>query len=473
MTNAAEYSLALLLTGALLSYVGGPRLKAACLWLIPAAAVLLIVGISQHGSGWWRVDRLGVLIGIAALVIGGCALHYANRQFHGERRADGIIASSFVVIATVLASDLAANPAALVVSWVATSISVILLLRAGSGNWSRSITAHAAKTFVLTDTCLVAGSLLGWWVVGRHAMTTSFGAHLPRGGAGAVILLAAAAVAAMGRAGLTTRSSWVVGTIATPTSLSALLHAGVVNAGALLLIRIEGLTGSIWGVEIVLIALSLSVLVVLAPRIHARVDLKGQLAVSTVAQMAFMFLTLALGWPVLAITHLIGHGLYKAGRFMAAGGALESRSRQRRQAPQGTHISSAMKVLGCVGIVLIATTFGVTQGGGVLAAMGVFGPGAVVLWLTRTKQPTVRPLATWIVLVLGLSVYGCLLVGCERLLGSSLPTTLWHAPWWLLGVLVAIVSTVTTRWGHRASSPVAVGVPHAPFIDHIPVGEAA
>jgi NAD(P)H-quinone oxidoreductase subunit 5 len=308
---------------------------------------------------------------------------------------------------------------------------------------------------VIFDGVLVLGAVIGLWWLGKGAQTSPFESSYALSGLGAVALLATASVAAIGRAGLTTRSSWVIGTIATPTSVSALLHAGVVNAGALLILRAQGLTGSIWWIEILTAALCFTVLVMLAPRIHARVDLKGQLATSTISQMAFMLLALSLGWPLIALTHLIGHGLYKATRFMAAGGAIEARSRRRRRAPSGNRIENHVRILGSAGIVLTASALAMTLHGDVLTAMGVLAPGAVAVWWVRTKEPILQPFMSWLLLALGLTFYGAFVAGAELFLEPSLPSGLWQAPWSVLGVITGAVSLISIL--RHSREPITAG----------------
>ena len=109
------------------------------------------------------------------------------------------------------------------------------------------------------------------------------------------------------------------------------------------------------------------------------------------AQMAFMLLAVGLGWSLLALTHLVGHGLYKAGRFMAAGGATEARARLRRRSATGTQQTLRWRIGGAVGILLVAWAAAQAIGADGFAAMAVFGPAAAVVWWARTATATRTP----------------------------------------------------------------------------------
>jgi NAD(P)H-quinone oxidoreductase subunit 5 len=113
--------------------------------------------------------------------------------------------------------------------------------------------------------------------------------------------------------------SWLPDTMETPTPVSALMHAGIINAGGFLIIRLNPLvtlspaamsTLALFGAFTALFA-SLVMLT------HASV--KRSLAFSTVAQMGFMMLECGLGAFDLAVLHLAAHSLYKAHAFLASG----------------------------------------------------------------------------------------------------------------------------------------------------------
>jgi len=472
MTTAALITVTLLLVGSLVALRGRGSLQLAALAVFPVALVMLAVGASGPGSEWWTVDRVGAVLAAAALVIGACACRYAIQQFDGERRSGSIVGASFVVVAMVVATDLAATEVALTFSWVATSVATLLLLRAGSGSWRSHAVRRAAMAFGIVDAVLVGGILLAATLPGHLSLLASLDRPASLRGAAAMVVLAVAAIAAVGRAGLLPKSSWVIGTVTTPTSISALLHAGVVNAGALLLLRYEIAAGSRWWLATALAAGCLITLLVLAPRIHTRVDLKGQLAASTISQMAFMLLALALGWPLLALTHLVGHGLYKAGRFMAAGGATEARAILRRRAPRGSTIEMPARLAGVAVVLLLAAGLGIWGRGDVLAAMGVVGPGVAVVWWTRTASSIERPIRSVALLLAGLIAYAAVVAGAQHLLATSLPIRGWQSPWWVLGATVGIVSVITER-RQRGPGHVDHGVHRMPTATTAPLGEVA
>jgi len=113
--------------------------------------------------------------------------------------------------------------------------------------------------------------------------------------------------------------SWLPDTMETPTPVSALMHAGIINAGGFLIIRLNPLlTLSPAAMSILALFGAFTALFAsLVMLTHASV--KRSLAFSTVAQMGFMMLECGLGAFGLAVLHLVAHSLYKAHAFLSSG----------------------------------------------------------------------------------------------------------------------------------------------------------
>ena len=126
---------------------------------------------------------------------------------------------------------------------------------------------------------------------------------------------------------------WLTEVMETPTPVSALLHAGVVNAGGFLLIRFAEVMLLAPGMLAALVviggfsALFGSLVMLTQPAV------KTSLAWSTVAQMGFMILECGLALFPLALLHIVAHSLYKAHSFLASGGAVERVAAIRRPGP--------------------------------------------------------------------------------------------------------------------------------------------
>jgi NAD(P)H-quinone oxidoreductase subunit 5 len=118
--------------------------------------------------------------------------------------------------------------------------------------------------------------------------------------------------------------SWLPDTMETPTPVSALMHAGIINAGGFLVIRLSPLI-SISPISLDFLAVLGALTAIFGAVVMlTQTSVKRSLAYSTIAQMGFMMLQCGLGAYSAALLHLVGHSLYKAYAFLSTGSVLEA-----------------------------------------------------------------------------------------------------------------------------------------------------
>lgn len=181
-----------------------------------------------------------------------------------------------------------------------------------------------------------------------------------------VILLAGVGV----KAALVPLHGWLPTAMVAPAPVSALLHAvAVVKAGAFGIVRI---LYSVYGIELAsalglaqLVTVVASVTIIYGSiRALAQDDLKRRLAFSTVSQVSYIALGVAMAAPVAAaggLVHLVHQGLMKITLFFAAGVLAETLGIKRvsemdgvgRRAPW-TMAAFSLGALGMIGLPPIA-----------------------------------------------------------------------------------------------------------------------
>ena len=220
-------------------------------------------------------------------------------------------------------------------AWVATSLFLHRLLLF----YPDRIAAQRAarKKFVtarLGDVALIGAAVL--LTLGlrhdRHRAILS----AARAGSGGGLAVAAAgflAAAALLKSAQFPTHGWLTEVMETPTPVSALLHAGVINAGGFLLIRFADVMLLAPGVLAVLVMIGGFTALFGGLVMLTQPAVKTSLAWSTVAQMGFMILECGLALFPLALLHIVAHSLYKAHSFLASGGAVDIDRRHRRPGP--------------------------------------------------------------------------------------------------------------------------------------------
>lgn len=292
--------------------------------------------LGSHGVGLSvRMDALSITMLLLVTFIGWIVLRYAGTYLDGEARQGPFTGWLALTLASVLLLVTAGNLIQLLVAWVATSLFLHRLLLF----YPERLAARRAarKKFItarLGDAALIGATALLVVAYGTTDITAILAdARLGSGGNTTIAAAALLAVAACLKSAQFPAHGWLTEVMETPTPVSALLHAGVINAGGFLLIRFADVMLLAPGVLAVLVivggftALFASLVMLTQPAV------KTSLAWSTVAQMGFMIFECGLALFPLALLHIVAHSLYKAHSFLASGGAVERVAEIRRPGP--------------------------------------------------------------------------------------------------------------------------------------------
>ena len=118
---------------------------------------------------------------------------------------------------------------------------------------------------------------------------------------------------------------WLISSLNSPTPVSAIMHAGIVNGGGFLLIRFAPLYFSFPIMLNIIFCVGLISALLGSFWKLIQHDVKRMLACSTMSQMGFMLVQCGLGLFSSALAHLCWHGMFKAYLFLASGGAAQEK----------------------------------------------------------------------------------------------------------------------------------------------------
>ena len=300
------------------------------LWLALAGpSVLLSAGPAQAGA--WiqasaRSDILSCVVLLLVTFVGWVIVRYSRTYLSGEPGQPRYIASLMLTLAAVSVVVITNNAAVLAVAWLLSSLALHRLLTFYADRPAALIAAH--KKFLasrLADICLFGAVALLWLHFGtleidRIVAASPIVAPATPVLTWAVLLLV---VTALLKCAQLPMHGWLIQVMEAPTPVSALLHAGVVNLGGLVLIRFAPLLSEVPSAQVLLVVVGSLTAALAALVMMTRISIKVNLAWSTCAQMGFMLMECGLGWYELALLHLVAHSLYKAHAFLSAGGAVE------------------------------------------------------------------------------------------------------------------------------------------------------
>lgn len=274
-----------------------------------------------------RLDPLAWLMALFVLTIGLVVQRYSIRYMYGDR---SYRAYFFLLTLTTSAASfawLSDDVRLLLFSWGLTLTGLTLLFRLNKEwNGVRIAASISFRMFALSWLALLIAAawisqMTGHWQLSL-ALTNDGLSQLnawDRHGISFLLILAVIIPAAQ-----FPFQRWLLASAVVPTPVSAVMHAGLVNVGGILLARFAPLFSGSFAPVLLLIISSISVLIGTGI-ILVHVDYKRQLVGSTIAQMGFMLIQCALGAYLAAIIHLILHGLFKAALFLQAGSAIHQK----------------------------------------------------------------------------------------------------------------------------------------------------
>ncbi|SLN46046.1 NADH-quinone oxidoreductase subunit L [Roseivivax jejudonensis] len=282
-----------------------------------------------------RIDIVSVAMTLTVAFVGWIVLRFSRVALDGEAQQPAFMAWMAATIACVLLLVGAGNVVQLAFGWVATGFTLhrLLLFYPERPRARRAARKKALSGLVASAALLIATGIL---ITGFGTSDiAAINAAAERGEGPGLLWLAALllALAAVFKSALVPTHGWLTEVMEAPTPVSALLHAGVVNAGGFLLIRFADVLVATPGV-LALLALvgGFSALVAAAVAL-TQPAVKTALAWSTCAQMGFMVLQCGLALFPLALLHIVAHSLYKAHAFLASGGAVADVLSIRRPGP--------------------------------------------------------------------------------------------------------------------------------------------
>lgn len=276
-----------------------------------------------------RLDSLSVLMFGMIALLGFIIIKFSDNYLDGDQRQGAFIGRLSATIASVMLLVLSGNLGILLVSWVLTSISLHRLLvfyadRPGAQSAAR-------KKFILarlSDVSLVTAIVMIYHAYGTGNLEVIFSvikkaslSELPfMAIEGPAIFLV---LAALLKSAQFPTHGWLIEVMETPTPVSALLHAGLLNAGPFLIIRMAHLMDASSIGPIILMSIGGLTALIGSVAYLTQTSVKTALGYSSIAHMGFSLMVSGLGVYSAAMLHLVAHSFYKAHAFLSSGSVID------------------------------------------------------------------------------------------------------------------------------------------------------
>lgn len=305
--------------------------------------------VSQHGlvdpqgKGWGSLlfDPLSVLMSVVIVGISFIVHLYSVRYIAEEPGYARFFILLDIMTSALLVMVAAGDLITLLVAWHIIGVVLYFLL----GHDTRSETAYryafwTMLTYRIGDLPLILAAILLYQAFDSWSLTVIFQGFADNPGITTIFGLplsevsgSLVAFAAFARSAQFLLHTWLPYTMGGPTPVSALMHAGIVNAGGFLINRFAPVYIHTDGVLHWIFIVGLFTAVIGSVLMLTQNDIKKSLGYSTMGQMGFMIMECGVGAFSLAIYHLIAHGLFKGTLFLGAGGVINE-ARQSDNVPK-------------------------------------------------------------------------------------------------------------------------------------------
>lgn len=226
--------------------------------------------------------------------------------------------------------------------------------------------------------------------------------------------------------------SWLISSLNSPTPASALMHAGLVNGGGIILARFAPLFFKIPDILTIAFILGIASAIIGAFWKLIQSNVKAMLACSTMSQMGFMIAQCAMGLFPAAIAHLFWHGMFKSYLFLSSPSSWQEKRLDLRYPPKTISFIFSL-ICGIIGAIIFAkiNQIKISELKTTLVLVVVCFIAASQIALTIIDRPSIKKFLPAFILSIALSaIYSSSVVFIERLMPAQLynpqPLNFWH-----------------------------------------------
>lgn len=292
--------------------------------MISQEQTILVKGKFHMFKGLFYIDQLSILMICITSIVGMSVITFSRRYLNGDLAYNRFFINLSLLLISITLMIISDHIALFLVSWAIIN-ALLVLLMIHKASWKASLESGLiAKRYFIFGLLMTALSIS---LLAYHANTTSiqkiiyfnYDSHILN------ISLMLLLLGAMAQSSIWPFHKWLICTLNSPTPVSAIMHAGIVNGGGFLLIRFSPLfiKNSYFLDFIFTIGFLTAVLGTAWKLIQS--DVKKLLACSTMGQMGFMFMQCGLGLFSAALAHLCFHSFFKAYLFLASGSVAQEK----------------------------------------------------------------------------------------------------------------------------------------------------
>jgi NAD(P)H-quinone oxidoreductase subunit 5 len=270
----------------------------------------------------FQVDSLSLVMSCLVIIVALVVTAYSVKYMRGDTEYKGFFIRLFILVASLICMFNVDNLLLFAALWAFSNL-VLVMMIIHKAFWKQALESGmlAARNFSVGTISFLLFIGLSFSLTKTFSISETLVSFTNIDPVFQCALLALLIITAMTQSAQLPFHGWLMSSINTPTPVSALMHAGLVNGGGYLLVKFAMALGTqSASLPLIFIIGSVSAFVAML-WLFVKSSVKGVLVSSTISQMGFMFMQIGLGLYPAAISHLCMHGFFKAFHFLSAGSA--------------------------------------------------------------------------------------------------------------------------------------------------------
>ena len=295
--------------------------------LLSALYLAISVITTNHASLWGlTLDGLSLTINMLIFFVSAIIHQFSRRYLAGDSvyRRYFLSLSAITLSASIMVC--ADNLLLLWAAWTASNCLLIsLMVHKRTWQAAKNSGQLALKSLLMGSLSLFAAFIFLYEKAGSFSIDVINNQSMMSESPWLIVILFLITMTALIQSAQWPCHAWLTSSLNSPTPVSALMHAGLVNGGGFILVKFSPLFLSAPLILTVIFTIGVITAIVGTSWKLLQTDIKRMLACSTMAQMGFMMMQCGLGLFPAAIAHLCWHGLFKSFLFLNAGSAVQAK----------------------------------------------------------------------------------------------------------------------------------------------------
>lgn len=301
---------------------------------------------------FFKFDALAIISASLILFIATVVGFYAKNYLRGDRKQTQFFIAVVAITISLIITFATDNIILLFIGWLTSNI-ILALMMIYKSSWQQALNSGllALRNFTLGSLALASALTILHIETGSYQISEILNSHISQQTALSASVLIA--ISALSQAAVYPFSSWLISSLNSPTPTSAIMHAGLVNGGGILLTRFAPLILQAPQVMTLIFILGITAALLGTLLKLMQSNVKSMLACSTLSQMGFMIAQCGMGLFSAAIAHLLWHGMFKSYLFLSAAGSWRERKFEIVERPQALNLGVSL-ILGSLAALLFA-----------------------------------------------------------------------------------------------------------------------